>query len=327
MRSGGVWIGLLAVVAACTGHIGGGGGDDDDDGAAPDVAFIAPAPGDEFVRDTLAPAGWRVAEVPVAVVVAGADTVEIAGADEVLGVVDDAGELIAPLRTAGPATLIARALRDGAVVAEASIDIAVVEPDLPDCHAWLDLYGLTYEDAGETLGVADPVTLATPVNGLAWRYAGNLEVRTSFAVVDCTLARSLAEAAPYLRARGIVEVADIGVYNYRCIGEGTPPDCPNGMSQHAHAKAIDIAGLTDAAGTFYSVDDDWVIDPDTEPTCDAATEPGADDFLHRTICELKAAGIWNIVLTPNYDADHRNHIHVDLTPDADFIEKTALPTE
>jgi hypothetical protein len=31
--------------------------------------------------------------------------------------------------------------------------------------------------------------------------------------------------------------------------------------------------------------------------------------------------VWNIVLTPNYNADHRNHFHVDLTPGSDFIER------
>jgi len=29
--------------------------------------------------------------------------------------------------------------------------------------------------------------------------------------------------------------------------------------------------------------------------------------------------IFNIILTPEYNAAHRNHYHVDLTPGADFI--------
>ena len=314
----------MCAIAACTGEIG--DGPDGDDEVTASVAFTAPAPGSEHVRDDLSEAGWLVADVPVAVTAAGADAVELAAGDEVLGVVDLAGgasgALDALLGAAGPVTLTARARRGGAVVAEATLEVTVVEPVVADCHGWLDLYGLVYEDAGPHDGVADPLRLSTPVNGLAWRYSGDTAPRSSFAVVDCSLARSLAEAAPHLRARGIVEVTDIGVYNYRCIGNvGTPPDCPNGMSQHAYAKAIDIAGLTDGAGTFYSVNDDWVIDPDAEETCDAATEPGADDLLHRAICELKQAGVWNIVLTPNYNDDHRNHFHVDLTPDADFIEK------
>nr|MBA2600540.1 extensin family protein [Actinomycetota bacterium] len=30
--------------------------------------------------------------------------------------------------------------------------------------------------------------------------------------------------------------------------------------------------------------------------------------------------MFNIILTPNYNEDHHNHIHVDLTPGADFID-------
>ena len=91
------------------------------------------------------------------------------------------------------------------------------------------------------------------------------------------------------------------------------------MSQHAYAMGIDLAGFTDGAGAFSSVEKDWVIDPTTEKTCTAATEPGKDRFLHELICALKAAGVWSIVLTPNYNADHRNHFHVDLTPGANFL--------
>ena len=55
----------------------------------------------------------------------------------------------------------------------------------------------------------------------------------------------------------------------------------------------------------------------------AATEPGPDTWLHDTMCELKAARVWNIVLTPNYNADHRGHFHVDLTAGADYIRKAS----
>lgn len=310
---------LLITMCGCTGEIMAGG---DDDGATPSIAFVSPADGDAFVRDDLSPAGWLAAAVPVAVVYEGAQEVELSLGDQVLGLADPSGQLDAFVATAGPATITARAKRGGEVVAEASVDVTITEPAAASCREWLDLYGVTYDEAGEQPGVDDALQLHVPVNGMSWRYSGNENPRTSFAVVDCTLALSLAQAAPHLRARGVVEVTDIGVYNYRCIGGGPPPDCPNGISQHAYAKAIDIAGLTDEAGTFYSVNDDWVIDPDAEETCDAPTDPGADDFLHRAICELKAAGVWNIVLTPNYNADHRNHFHVDLTPDADFIEKS-----
>jgi hypothetical protein len=208
----------------------------------------------------------------------------------------------------------------GAVLATATVDVAVDEPTVADCHGWLDLYGQAYTLGPVRDGVADPVTLTTPINGMPYRYSGNAAVRPNF-FMDCSLALSLLEAAPHLRSRGVVEVTDIGVYNYRCIGGGTPPDCPNGISQHAYAKGIDIAGFTTMDGTFYSVNDDWVIDPEAERTCEAATENALDAFLHEAICALKADDIWNIVLTPNYNDAHRNHFHVDLTTGSDYINK------
>jgi hypothetical protein len=39
------------------------------------------------------------------------------------------------------------------------------------------------------------------------------------------------------------------------------------------------------------------------------------------ICALKAADVWTIALTPNYNASHRDHFHVDLTAGSDFITK------
>jgi hypothetical protein len=189
-----------------------------------------------------------------------------------------------------------------------------------DCYGWLDQGGVVYERGPDMPGVERPVTLTTPIAGITHRYLYADEPRSTF-FMDCELAAGLVQAAPLLAERDVVEVIDIGVYNYRCIGdEGTPPDCPNGISQHAFAMAIDFAGFVQSDGTSYSVEEDWVIDPDDEDTCAAETASDKDAFLHELICAEKAAGIWNIALTPNYNADHRDHFHVDLTPDADFIE-------
>ncbi|MBX3157036.1 MAG: extensin family protein [Deltaproteobacteria bacterium] len=194
----------------------------------------------------------------------------------------------------------------------------LIEP--ADCRGALALYGVAFQDGPVRQGVEDGITATVPINGISYRVLGAAAPRgTLFA--DCRLILSLARAASTFRYHGVVEVADLGVYNYRCIGSGTPPNCPNGMSQHAYAMGIDLAGFKYEDGTFASVNDDWVIDPGTQKTCEADVEPGLDAELHSLICDLKAAGTWNIVLTPNYNADHRNHFHVDLTPGADFIRK------
>jgi hypothetical protein len=193
-----------------------------------------------------------------------------------------------------------------------------------DCHGFLDAHGVGFTVGPDMPGVADPVTIDTPVLGIVHRVEGAADPRDGF-FMDCQLARALVRAAPLLAERDVVEVDDLGVYNYRCIGGGPPPDCPNGISQHAFALAIDVAGYLTSDGTYYRVLDDFVIDPDGEDTCTAATDNPKDQFLHEIVCAQKAAGIWNIALTPNYNADHRNHFHLDLTEGSDFIERRTTP--
>lgn len=286
----------------------------------PSVTFLSPAPGSSHVRAALDPAsGALVAPVPVAVDVTGdVARVVVTAGDTPLGETLD-GALAAGVRSLGAVTLTATALAaDGATLASAAVDVTVTSPEVADCHGWLDLYQLDYSLGPENLGVDDPVTVKTPINGVRYRYNGSTDPRKSL-YADCQLIRSLAEGASIMRERDIVEFVDIGVYNYRCIDQTkTPPNCT--MSQHAYAKAIDIAAFVTSDDTTFEVLTDWVIDPD-DNTCGAATEGVKDSFLHQVICQLKAADVWNIVLTPNYNSAHRNHFHVDLTEGADTIKR------
>ncbi len=314
-----LWGVALSLIAACNGRIDSASDDDDGDGlTAVTLAFTRPSAGESFARDTVEPSlGARAASVDVELDVTGQPaSIELSVDGLALGSLDATGRGNLALIEVGTTTLTATA-RDqaGAPIATATVDVAIIEPQIANCHAWLDLFGADYSLGPARAGVADPVTLRGPIGGLPYRYLGNAGTRPTF-FMDCVLAHSLLEAAPYLRSRGVVEVTDIGVYNYRCIGSGTPPNCPSGMSQHAYATAIDFAGFTDASGTYYSVNDDWVIDPTAERTCDAATTGVKDTFLHEAICELKRHQIWNIVLTPNYNVQHRNHMHFEITPDA-----------
>jgi hypothetical protein len=303
---------LAAATTACT------AGSDE----PPSVAFVSPAPGTAFTRDSLGENGALVAQVPVQLDIAGSPAkVTLTRDTTLLGDANDAGELTAQVRTQGAATLTATAYDDaGTVLATATVDITIDAPNAETCHDWLDLYQLDYMIGPEAPGIADPITVKAPVNGVAWRYTESTSQRKTL-YADCELIKSLADAAPILRDHAVTEVADIGIYNYRCIDQSkTPPNCS--MSQHAYARAIDLAAFLDTSNTTYTVLTDWDIDPATT-TCTAETSDDKDAFLHTLICELKAANVWNIVLTPNYNADHRNHLHVDLTPDADTIKRDA----
>lgn len=72
------------------------------------------------------------------------------------------------------------------------------------------------------------------------------------------------------------------------------------MSLHSTGQALDISGFTTADGRYISVQQGW---------------RGARDeaaFLH----DLGQAACrhFNVVLTPNHDRAHQDHIHVDIGP-------------
>lgn len=72
------------------------------------------------------------------------------------------------------------------------------------------------------------------------------------------------------------------------------------MSLHAQALAIDLIGFETTDGTRVSVQHDW-------------DERGAKRAFLRALSNA-ACDHFSIVLTPNHDRAHRDHIHIDIGP-------------
>jgi hypothetical protein len=195
---------------------------------------------------------------------------------------------------------------------------ATIDIELPDdCTDRLTALGIEFEHGPNNPGVTDPVTVETPISGISYSNSAGVDVDELY--MDCSLALSLHDMAAVMNAHGLVGVQQAGIYAYRCISDpGPPPDCPNGISRHAYGDAIDILAVRSLIETF-TVNDDWVIDPDPEETCLASTSGAKDALLHAFVCELFEGAIFNVLLTPNYNAAHRNHFHLDLTPSVSFI--------
>ena len=105
-----------------------------------------------------------------------------------------------------------------------------------------------------------------------------------------------------------VTARPIGVVNgVECLIGGT-----DSLSMHGLARAIDLKWFRTSDGHVYDVEDHW--EHDTE---NFRTEEGR--FLFELGQQMFARRIFNIVLTPNYNAAHDNHFHVDLTPGQRFI--------
>ncbi len=289
------------------------------------LEIVSPYTGQSFVRDIIGTDGASVAPVLFRAH-AGSDIRQVtwfAEDDYNLGTgVPPEFELTYQFHGDGDRWVRAVAFDErGFEVAWARVDFHVVPPTPIDCPSLLTSLGVSYTNGPDMLGVETPVTVTLPINGIDFRYAESSSLRMKWSM-DCELAAALWKAGEVLEDHGVTKVIDLGIYNYRCIDQSVaPPDCPgSSLSMHGRALAVDFSALVTGDETTYSIADDWVIDPDSEPTCVASTSGGKDAFLHEVLCDLYAAHVFNIYLSPNYNGAHRNHWHMDLTPDADFLE-------
>ncbi len=157
-----------------------------------------------------------------------------------------------------------------------------------------------------TCDVDHPVRVEGVLHGVAYRYASlDAPPKTLFAA--CPLAWALVRTADELAAQGTTDLIHLGIYNCRVIS-GTAK-----LSQHGLANALDIAAVTTPDGQLAVVLDDWEKDTPM-PT----TDKGA--YLKWLANTLYDEEIFHIILTPDYNAAHANHFHVDLTPGSHFLK-------
>lgn len=170
---------------------------------------------------------------------------------------------------------------------------AYIPLDHPDGHPELDCI------------VEDPVRLYSPIGGVDYRY---IESENPGSVRgSCELALALLELGELLQQKDAVEVAHIGTYNCRVIA-GTST-----LSEHSFGYAIDLGGFTLEGGQYLSVYDDWEDGVDEPVTFEG-------QWLKDLTDERFEQDIFNIILTPEYNAAHDDHFHVDLKPGANFYE-------
>ncbi len=177
--------------------------------------------------------------------------------------------------------------------------LAGLTGDFPACRAALDKAGVRYtvlperREGGEC-GYADAV-----------RFAAGGSRRIGFAPADlgvsCPVAAALAvweweavqPAAERILGQRVREIEHFGSYNCRRMynREGAS------WSEHSTADAVDIAAFRLMDGTRITVVGDWTGD-DKEAR-----------FL-RAVRD-RACGVFATVLSPDYNAAHRDHFHFD----------------
>lgn len=152
--------------------------------------------------------------------------------------------------------------------------------------------------------VADPVWVSSEIHGVRWI---NGQGRAAPMLMACPLALALTETSRRLSQRSVTEVHHVGTTLCR-----TMRHAPR-LSQHAFGLAVDVIGLRHRA-KLVTISRHWE---------QGALKPRSPEgrLLKEVVKELHDAQVFNIILTPEYNEGHADHLHLDLTPGRHFLSK------
>lgn len=178
--------------------------------------------------------------------------------------------------------------------------------DRDACEDALRKRNIAFERAEDIQGVRAPIRLTGPLHGVAMHSflpaAQRAKARSD--LVDCRLALSLDDFAAGLAARGFAEMIWLSAYRSKNEG-GCTVKYPG--EQHCAALAVDVSTFVKKDGTKLVVERDW---KGRIGTLTCAEQPKNE--LWELACNA-AGREFQVVLTPNWNAEHKNHLHLELT--------------
>ena len=150
---------------------------------------------------------------------------------------------------------------------------------------------------GVVCEVPDGIAIARGATGL--RFQPPARVNCAFGQRLANFESVLQEEARAVFRSKVTAIEQLGTYNCRRMAA-----YPDLISEHSFANAIDIAVFILANGKRVVVEHDWVA-------ADRTTTRAGSLFLRRLTRRLFDEHVFNVVLTPSYDAHHKNHLHLD----------------
>lgn len=174
--------------------------------------------------------------------------------------------------------------------------------DLQQCMAQLTAARVTFRPVpdrinSETCGLTAGGALGPDMGTVARMTPGDVEMTCQTALALSIWRRqSLEPAARDILGSDVVQIDHMGAYACRNVNNGAGS---TRISAHARAAALDFSGVRLRDGRRITVSDDWSGD-----------SPEAR-FLRRIRDD--ACRIFGTVLSPDYNAVHRDHLHLEAT--------------
>lgn len=148
-----------------------------------------------------------------------------------------------------------------------------------------------------TCGLSQGGVLGADLGTVARMAPGEVEMTCQTALALSIWRRqSLEPAAREMLGSDVVQIDHMGAYACRNVNNG---GVSNRVSAHARAMALDVSGVRLRDGRRITLTDNWQGD-----------EPEAR-FLRRIRDD--ACRIFGTVLSPDYNAVHRDHLHLEAT--------------
>lgn len=160
------------------------------------------------------------------------------------------------------------------------------------CLLRLRELGIAHRVLGPVGLINTPIEVQGPIAGVTYKATW----RARF-ICDCRLALALVRAGPFFRGVGITTAYYSSAYRRHRRGPKPP-------SRHALGLAIDLHRFRDEANTLLRVKADY--QRGLEDTCG----PGSWPQLNRLACRLERHKVFDVVLSPDSNADHWNHFHL-----------------
>jgi hypothetical protein len=165
-------------------------------------------------------------------------------------------------------------------------------------------------------GVRTPIRLLGPLHGVSIHSTLPPEARatSAFEILDARLAVALDDFTVLLSKHDVVELVHYTMYR--------PPAAlssdPKNQIRHPAGLAIDVGAFRKRDGRWLSVGPHWPSAIGDKTCGTGAREHWAREAreLVSIVCEAMDQRIFHFMLTPDFDAAHADHVHLEIKPGA-----------
>jgi hypothetical protein len=175
--------------------------------------------------------------------------------------------------------------------------------------------GVRFEEIERRVGVRTPIKIEK-IGDLTFTALGRHR-----AIMDCDLARGFVDALPIFRRLDVKTLWFSAAYDFRMRRDKPVP------SNHSRGLAIDVHRIK-AIGQELTIEthfersakagaSDWrrlYAGPGAEGQCVGKPQTPEGTLLRRLVCALKLRSAFRIVVTPDDNAAHADHLHLEVYP-------------